>query len=178
MLTLILGGARSGKSELAQQLAAPAVRVTYIATAAAGADAEMATRIRHHRAERPQSWHTIEEPLALSTAIDLASKHSDAILVDCLTIWLSNLFWAHRNGPPRQVEDAARDELQQVATATSPCHIILVSNELGFGTVPEPAITRAFRDVQGLVNQWVAEMANQVILTVAGLPLYLKRSAH
>jgi adenosylcobinamide kinase/adenosylcobinamide-phosphate guanylyltransferase len=178
MLTLILGGARSGKSKLAQRLAAPAGRVTCVATAAAGDDTGMAARIHQHRAHRPPSWQTIEEPLALANAIDLASKDSDAILVDCLTIWLSNLFWAHRDCPPGHVEDAARNELRQIVTATRQCHIILVSNELGSGTVPEPAVTRAFRDAHGLVNQWAAEAADEVILTVAGLPLYLKRSAH
>ena len=93
MLTLILGGARSGKSRLAQRLATTAGRVTYIATAQAGQDAEMAARIARHRADRPSLWRTIEEPLALAGAVERAANQSDAILVDCLTIWLSNLFW-------------------------------------------------------------------------------------
>src|ERR1019366_5346593 len=102
MLTLILGGARSGKSRLAQRLAASAstpgaaARVTYIATYHAGNDAEMAARIEHHRASRPASWKTIEEPMELAAAVEMASRDSDVILVDCLTIWLSNLFWEHR----------------------------------------------------------------------------------
>ena len=98
MLTLILGGARSGKSKLAQRLAATAGRVAYIATATCGQDAEMAARIEQHRANRPGSWQTIEEPLALASAVERASKEADAVLVDCLTIWLSNLFWEHRHG--------------------------------------------------------------------------------
>jgi adenosylcobinamide kinase/adenosylcobinamide-phosphate guanylyltransferase len=178
MLTLILGGARSGKSKLAQRLAAPAGRVAYIATATAGQDPEMAARIERHRGDRPSSWQTIEEPLALATAVERASKEADAVLVDCVTIWLSNLFWEHREGPTEQVEAAARGELQQIAEAARHCHIILVSNELGSGTVPEAAITRAFRDVQGLLNQWAAKAADEVILTVAGLPLYLKTAPH
>ncbi len=178
MFTLILGGARSGKSRLAQRLAAPAGRVSYIATAQAGHDPEMAARIAQHRADRPNSWQTIEEPLALAGAVERAANDSDAIVVDCLTIWLSNLFWEHRDGPQRQVEDAACHELQRIAAASGHCHVILVSNELGCGTVPEPAVTRAFRDTQGLLNQWAAAAADEVIFTVAGLPLYLKTASH
>jgi adenosylcobinamide kinase/adenosylcobinamide-phosphate guanylyltransferase len=174
MLTLIIGGARSGKSKLAQRLATPAGRVAYIATATLGQDPEMAARVERHRGDRPRSWQTIEEPLALASAVERASKEFDAVLVDCLTIWLSNLFWEHRDREPGHVKIAARAEIQQIAGAIRPCHVILVSNELGSGTVPEPAITRAFRDLQGLLNQWAAEAADQVILTVAGLPLYLK----
>jgi adenosylcobinamide kinase / adenosylcobinamide-phosphate guanylyltransferase len=176
MLTLILGGASSGKTRLAQRLAAPAGRVSYVATAQAGHDAEMAARIERHRADRPASWRTIEEPLALAAAVECAANDSDAILIDCLTLWLSNLFWQHRDGAPRQMEDAARSELQRIAAAARSCHIILVSNELGCGTVPEAAVTRGFRDTQGLLNQWAAQAADEVILTVAGLPLYLKTS--
>jgi adenosylcobinamide kinase/adenosylcobinamide-phosphate guanylyltransferase len=176
MLTLVLGGARSGKSRLAQRLAAPAARVAYVATARAGQDSEMVARIERHRRNRPDSWRTIEEPLALARAVEHAARDFDAILVDCLTIWLSNLFWEHRDGVAQQAEDAARDELSLIAAAARQCHVILVSNELGSGTVPEAAITRGFRDAQGLLNQWAAEAADEVILTVAGLPLYLKRA--
>ena len=174
MLTLILGGARSGKSRLAQRLAATAGRVSYIATAQAGHDPEMAARIERHRADRPNSWRTIEEALALAGAVEKAASEADAILIDCLTLWLSNLFWEYRDGATRRVEDAARSELQRIAASARECHIILVSNELGCGTVPEVAVTRGFRDTQGLLNQWAAEAADEVILTVAGLPLYLK----
>lgn len=172
MLTLILGGARSGKSRLAQRLAAAAVRVTYIATAEAGQDPEMVARIERHRADRPSSWRTIEEPLALADAVECAA--ADAVIIDCLTIWLSNLFFEHRDAARELLEEAARAELQRIAAAAQQFHVILVSNELGSGTVPEPAVTRAFRDTQGLLNQWAAEIADEVILTVAGLPLYLK----
>jgi adenosyl cobinamide kinase/adenosyl cobinamide phosphate guanylyltransferase len=182
MLTLILGGARSGKSRLAQRLAMPAARVVYVATARVHDnpedDPEMAARIARHRASRPPSWQTVEEPLALADALDRAPKDVDTIVVDCLTIWLSNLFWEHRDSPAQQVESIARAELQRIAIAARACHVILVSNELGSGTVPEPAITRAFRDTQGLLNQWAAELAEEVILTVAGLPLCLKSSPH
>ncbi len=176
MLTLILGGARSGKSRLAQRLAMPAARVIYMATSRVNDDTEMAARIARHRSSRPASWRTIEEPLALADALDRAAKDADTIVVDCLTIWLSNLFWEHRDGSTQHIEDAARAELERIAITARDCDVILVSNELGSGTVPEPAITRAFRDAQGLVNQWAAEFADEVILTVAGLPLYLKSS--
>jgi adenosylcobinamide kinase/adenosylcobinamide-phosphate guanylyltransferase len=175
MLTLILGGARSGKSGLAQRLAAPAGRVTFLATAHTGnGDPEMSARIERHRAGRPAAWRTIEEPLALADAVERSLNQADSIVVDCLTIWLGNLFFEHRNAEPRKVEDVARSNLQRIAAAAGRCHIILVSNELGSGTVPDAALTRAFRDTQGLLNQWAAAAADEVILTVAGLPLYLK----
>ena len=174
MLTLILGGARSGKSRLAQRLAAQAARVAYIATAQVNQDVEMAARIERHRAERPNSWWTIEEPIDLACAVERAANQAEAIIVDCLTIWLSNLFFQHRDGAPQQVENCVRKQLEKIAAVARSCHLILVSNELGCGTVPEPALTRAFRDAQGLLNQWAAEAADDVVLTVAGLPMYLK----
>lgn len=174
MLTFILGGARSGKSRLAQRLAAQGRRVCYVATAPATNDAEMNQRIARHRADRPAAWRTIEEPLQLADAVDQAAQDADAILVDCLTLWLSNLSWEHRGNLPKRLEDAVRLQLGRIAGARNSCHIILVSNEVGSGTVPEPAVTRAFRDAQGLLNQWTAEAADEVILVVAGLPLYLK----
>lgn len=176
MLTLILGGARSGKSRLAVRLAAHAGRVSYIATARRGDDREMAARIECHRAQRPASWRTIEEPVALADAVTREAADAEAIVVDCLTIWLSNLFWELRDCSAGQVDDSARNGLRQIAAARHNCHIILVSNELGCGTVPEHALTRAFRDTQGSLNQWAADAADEVIFTVAGLPLYLKKA--
>jgi adenosylcobinamide kinase/adenosylcobinamide-phosphate guanylyltransferase len=175
MLTLILGGARSGKSRLAEQLAASAGRIVYVATAQAGDDPEMVERIERHRARRPAAWQTIEEPLALADAVERAAKDADAVLVDCLTIWLSNLFYELRNGTHEQVVEAARAEIGRIHAAARCCHVILISNEVGCATIPERAITRAFRDTQGLLNQWTAEAADEVIFTVAGLPLYLKK---
>src|SRR5580658_7452885 len=176
MLTLILGGARSGKSRLAQRLAAQAGSVSYVATARADTDPEMAARIERHRADRPDSWRTIEEPLALASAVERAANNADTILVDCLTIWLSNLFWEHRPDKPQQIAETARTELHRIAAVARQSRVILVSNELGSGTVPEAALARAFRDAQGLMNQWAAEAADEVILTVAGLPLHLKKA--
>jgi adenosylcobinamide kinase / adenosylcobinamide-phosphate guanylyltransferase len=177
MLTLILGGARSGKSRLAQRLAASAQRVCYLATALPGNDAEMLARIERHRADRPASWRTVEEPLALADAVDRAARNTDVVLVDCLTLWLSNHFWEHRSSDPGSLEDSIRPQIRRIADAASFCHIILVSNDVGSGIVPEAALARAFRDAQGLLNQWVAEAADEVILAVAGLPLNLKTSA-
>lgn len=181
MLTLILGGARSGKSRFAQRIATQFAQdhgatapVTYIATYHAGNDPEMAERIAHHRASRPSTWKTIEEPVELAAAVESAAPHSRVMLVDCLTIWLSNLFWEHRARPARQMEDLAHTELMRIAALAQSHHIILVSNEVGAGVVPEHAVARAFRDTQGLLNQWAAGAADEVILTVAGLPLYLK----
>jgi adenosylcobinamide kinase/adenosylcobinamide-phosphate guanylyltransferase len=174
MLTLVLGGARSGKSRLAERLAAAARRVCYVATAPRGDDPEMVDRIQRHRADRPAHWQTVEEPLALANAVEQAARDTDAILVDCLTLWLSNCFWAHRNSAPGWLEDFTRPQIHRIAAASASCRIILVSNEVGSGIVPETPVARAFRDAQGLLNQWAAEAAGEVILTVAGLPLYLK----
>src|ERR1700722_11090144 len=177
MLTLILGGAKSGKSRLAQRLAARAARVSYIATAMVDDDPEMAARIARHRGDRPHSWQTIEEPLALASAVERASKDIDTILVDCLTIWLSNLSWEHRDRPSQEFEVLTHREIERIASVARRCRVILVSNELASGTVPEAAVTRAFRDVHGILNQCAAEAADEVILTVAGVPLFLKTSA-
>ena len=174
MLTFILGGARSGKSRYAQRLAARAPRVCYIATLVAGDDAEMQDRVARHQGDRPSSWCTVEAPLALADAVEAAARDTDAVLVDCLTLWLSNLSWAHRTSQPGVLEDAVRGELRRVADAARACHVILVSNEVGSGTVPESPVARAFRDIQGFANQWAAEVADEAILVVAGLPLYLK----
>ena len=167
MLTLILGGARSGKSRLAQRLAARAASVTYIATARPdGDDPEMAARIARHRADRPAAWTTIEESLELADAV--ARAGTAAVLVDCLTIWLGNLFAENR-------QDDAPSQLARIADAARDRHVILVSNEVGCATVPEHPLARAFRDAQGLLNQAAAEAAEEVIFTIAGQPLYLKR---
>jgi adenosylcobinamide kinase/adenosylcobinamide-phosphate guanylyltransferase len=113
----------------------------------------------------------------LADAVELASREADAVLVDCLTLWLSNLSWEHRDSESGRLEDILQSQLRRIAAAARSCHIILVSNEVGSGTVPESAVARAFRDLQGFLNQWVAEAAGEVILVVAGLPLYLKTPA-
>lgn len=165
--TLVLGGARSGKSAHAERLVLASGRdLVYIATAAAG-DAEMAERIAHHRARRGPAWTTIEEPLDLSGALARAALPDRAILADCLTLWLSNLMHAER--------DVEREAAQLCGlVADLPCPVVLVSNEVGMGLVPETSLGRRFRDAQGRLNQAVAAAVPAVVFVAAGLPLALK----
>lgn len=168
-ITLVLGGARSGKSAHAESLVramADAERPLYIATAEAG-DAEMAARIAAHRARRADAWETHEVPLDLAAALRAHARPGRAILVDCLTLWLSNLMLAGR--VPERERRTILDTL-----ASTPGHIVLVANEVGLGLVPETALGRAFRDEAGRLNQDVAAAAARVIFVAAGLPLYLK----
>jgi adenosylcobinamide kinase/adenosylcobinamide-phosphate guanylyltransferase len=169
---LVLGGVRSGKSRYAQRVAEASQRVTYVATASA-VDDEMTRKIARHQADRPAHWHTIEEKTALARVIASAQIESDTILIDCLTLFASNLMcrWPE-NGPELQADvDALCDAL-----AAPTCRIILVSNEVGSGVVPAFPAGRRFRDLAGEINQQVARVAGTVVLMVAGLPLVLKGS--
>jgi adenosylcobinamide kinase/adenosylcobinamide-phosphate guanylyltransferase len=177
MLTLILGGARSGKSRFAQGLVLRAAHVVYVATLAPGDDAEMQERLARHRADRPAAWHTVEAPLALAEAVESAAGEADAVIVDCLTLWLSNLSWEHRAMGADSLEEAVKSQLRRVGDAARRCHVVLVSNEVGYGIVPESPVARAFRDAHGRMNQLAAEMADSVILVVAGLPVHVKGAA-
>ena len=164
--TLVLGGARSGKSRHAEELIeAHAAPWTYIATAQAFDD-EMRARISLHRARRPQGWVTVDAPIALPDAIREAD-HGQAILVDCLTLWLTNVMLAEAD-----VAAAREDLLAACRAVASP--LVLVSSEVGFGIVPDNALARRFRDELGTLNQALAREAAHVVLTVAGLPLKLK----
>jgi adenosylcobinamide kinase/adenosylcobinamide-phosphate guanylyltransferase len=164
-LTLVLGGARSGKSRYAETIitALPPPWI-YLATAQA-LDAEMAARIGAHRARRGAGWTTVEAPRDLAAAV---AAHSNVpILVDCLTLWLSNLMMADAD------TEAEIDRLQQaLAEAAGP--VVLVANEVGSGIVPDNALARRFRDLQGGLNQRIAALAQHVVLIVAGLPLVVK----
>jgi adenosylcobinamide kinase/adenosylcobinamide-phosphate guanylyltransferase len=166
-LTLVIGGARSGKSRFAESLitALPAPWI-YLATAQA-LDAEMAARIGAHQARRGAGWTTIEAPRDLAGAI--AAQGAMPILVDCLTLWLSNLLLAHADC------DAEIGRLEQVLGEAA-AQVVVVSNEVGLGIVPDNALARRFRDLQGLLNQRIAARADRVVLMVAGLPLTLKGS--
>ncbi|MFI5001052.1 MAG: bifunctional adenosylcobinamide kinase/adenosylcobinamide-phosphate guanylyltransferase [Reyranellales bacterium] len=171
-VSLVLGGARSGKSTYGEKLvtgalfgAAPQAAV-YIATAEPG-DVEMATRIMAHRARRGANWTTLEEPLKLGDAIVAAGTHRLPVLVDCLTLWLSNLMLAGAD-----VDEATDEFLLALEGCASP--VVLVSNEVGLGIVPETPLGRAFRDSQGRLNMRMAERADRVISMTAGLPLVLK----
>jgi adenosyl cobinamide kinase/adenosyl cobinamide phosphate guanylyltransferase len=164
-LTLVLGGARSGKSRYAESLiTALPPPWTYVATAEAG-DAEMAERIAMHRARRGPNWHTIEAPHDLPVA--LRTSQSRPVLVDCVTLWLSNLLLADNN---IEAETALLE--QAVGASTAP--VVLVANEVGSGIVPEHPLGRRFRDLQGLLNQRIAARADRVVLVVAGIPLAIK----
>jgi adenosyl cobinamide kinase/adenosyl cobinamide phosphate guanylyltransferase len=164
-LILVLGGARSGKSRYAEGLiAAFAPPWSYIATAEAGDD-EMVARIDAHRARRGASWRTVEAPRDLAAA--LASCGSTPVLVDCLTLWLSNLLLAEAN-----IENEIERFEKSLAGAAAP--VVLVANEVGSGIVPDYPLGRRFRDLQGLLNQRIAARADRVVLMVAGLPLAVK----
>ncbi len=175
MLTLILGGARSGKSRYAQSLCGDAPSVVYIATAEGGDDPEMKRRIAHHRAERPSHFRTVEAPVALPEAIAaLGAAREEIILVDCMTLWLSNLSYRHRALRPETRQTRILDAVSAFIEAAREREMIVVSNQVGGGVVPESAVAREFRDLQGLANQAVAGEADRVVLMVAGLPLAVK----
>ena len=164
-LTLVLGGARSGKSRHAEGLiAASPPPWTYVATAEVG-DEEMAARFKSHRERRGARWRTIEAPRELAKA--LAACGNGPVLVDCLTLWLSNLMLAEAN-----VEEETAQLEETLAATKGP--LVLVANEVGSGIVPSYPLGRRFRDMQGILNQRMAARAERVILMVAGLPLALK----
>jgi len=170
MKTLILGGVRSGKSRLAERLAAGTGKpVTYIATAMARDDAEMAARIAAHQARRPAGWALVEEPLALAAAVQAHARAGGCVLVECLTLWLTNLLVS---------EDAAAIDREQAALLAVlddlPGDVIMVGNETGMGIVPLGELTRRYCDAAGRLHQDIAARCERVLLTVAGLPLALK----
>lgn len=171
MRSLILGGARSGKSALAERIAQQSGgEVVYIATARAG-DGEMADRIAHHRARRPASWHTIEAPLALAAALREYAHPQRCMLVDCLTLWMSNLLGEADEARFTRERDALVDILPGL-----PGEIVLVSNEVGLGIVPLGEITRRFVDETGRLHQALAQRCERVAFVAAGLPFALKGS--
>jgi adenosylcobinamide kinase/adenosylcobinamide-phosphate guanylyltransferase len=171
-ITLVLGGARSGKSRFAEALITGAAKAgTYIATAEAG-DTEMAARIADHRARRHQIghgdfWRTVEAPLDLAGAVAAQADPNRPILVDCLTLWLSNLL-----GASRIVEHDSEALLAALRDAAGP--VVLVANEVGMGLVPETPLGRKFRDEAGRLNQAAAAIADRVVFIAAGLPFVLK----
>jgi adenosylcobinamide kinase/adenosylcobinamide-phosphate guanylyltransferase len=165
---LVLGGARSGKTGFAERLAMRAGESPlYLATAQA-LDAEMAERVRMHQQQRHKRFATLEEPIALSTALRAAAKTHDVILVDCLTLWITNMLGANDNVA------AAVDELVATLPQIEDCKVILVSNEVGLGIVPDNAMARMFRDLAGAAHQRLAEICSEVHFVVAGLPMTLQ----
>jgi adenosylcobinamide kinase / adenosylcobinamide-phosphate guanylyltransferase len=169
--TLILGGVRSGKSRYAEELARSQPRaVTLIATAEAR-DEEMKARIDAHRRHRDARWRVIEEPLALAAALQAADSPATLVIVDCLTVWLSNLLCGKDADASRRETQALLDALASLA---GDC--ILISNEVGFGIIPANALARRFGDEAGVLHQRLAVDCNRVVLMVAGLPLAVKDS--
>ena len=167
---LITGGARAGKSIYAEaRAAALGRRRVYIATAEAK-DEEMAGRIAEHRNRRGNEWATIEEPESLPEALMSQHAQADVTLVDCLTLWLSNLLVLHGAEFATRRVDALAEAIPRLDF-----HLILVTNEIGWGIVPDNALARQFRDLAGWANQRIGSLANEVILMVAGVPMILKR---
>ena len=181
--TIILGGARSGKSSYAEKLAIETGKeVVYIATARAG-DGEMAKRIERHRSSRPAHWETVEEPIKLAAAIARWSAPDRVVLVDCLTLWLTNLIFSVDQDCPEvgvidlpavfyEESDALIDALREAKG-----DVLLVSNEVGLGIVPYGALSRCFSDEAGRLNQAVAAVCDRALFIVAGMPLTLKGAA-
>ncbi len=168
---LVLGGAKSGKSSYAQALAEGwGGRLIYLATAQAG-DQEMARRIARHQADRGPAWTTLEEPLELEAALKEADGPQAVFLVDCLTLWLSNLVLGANLGDE---EVAARGQALAELLPGLQGRVILVANEVGLGIVPENALARRWRDLAGSLNQRLAQACDWVMLITAGLPLALK----
>jgi len=169
-VTLVLGGARSGKSRFAQQLAARAGKVTFFATAQA-TDEEMRRKIERHRRERPTSWVTVEVPVELDSAIREYSRSSELLLVDCLTLYAANIMTHDRENADLIHKRVER--LCETLCSVQPS-VVLVSNEVGSGVVPSFPAGVLFRDLLGEINQKVARIADNVLMMFAGLPLALK----
>lgn len=184
MRELILGGARSGKSRLAENRALgcedQGMSVIYIATAEAW-DPEMVERLAHHRNRRPASWMTVEEPVSLAAALETHAESDRCLIVDCLTLWLSALTFKGQAGAQMEAGASIKCDLfwqeRQALLDVLPTlsgEIILVSNEIGSGVVPENRLARRFADEQGRLNQDVAALCERVTLSVAGIPLSLR----
>ena len=177
---LVTGGSRSGKSAFAEKLAMRAEeRVAYIATAEIW-DSEMAERVELHRNRRPSGWQTVEAPQQAENAMDAATFHADLILFDCLTVYSTNCLLAlPEELDPRQRRNAVLESVDELVLAAQrfPGTVLFVTNEVGDGIVPDNALAREFRDVAGLVNQKVAQAADEVYWVVCGLPVEIKRQA-
>ncbi|WP_028313987.1 bifunctional adenosylcobinamide kinase/adenosylcobinamide-phosphate guanylyltransferase [Desulfatibacillum aliphaticivorans] len=167
----VIGGCRSGKSSIALDLAngQDVSEKIFIATCQP-LDDEMEDRVARHQADRGDDWRTVEEPLALAQAIEDNARPGRVILVDCLTLWISNLVLADKTQD--QIAETARELAEVIQKA--PCPVILVSNEVGAGIVPENALSRLFRDAAGKVNQITAKACDQVQWVVAGIPVIIK----
>lgn len=177
-LVLILGGARSGKSRVAEEVAGRlGERVLYVATAEAR-DGEMAARIAHHRQRRPGTWRTLEVPVAVGEALRREAGDADVVLLDCLTLLISNLLLPLGEEPDEEVAAAVIDrELDGLLAAyeAGGCSLVIVSNEVGWGLVPPYPLGRLYRDLLGWAHQRLCARADRTYLVVAGVPLDLKK---
>ena len=171
MKTLILGGIKSGKSKLAETLATNTNQATVLIATATALDDEMRARIKHHQNSRPAHWHVIEEPILLADAVRQSSNKDECIVIDCLTLWLTNLLLTDNESLIKAEKDAF---IQAMTTTTQT--VIMVSNETSMGIIPLGDLTRRFCDEAGLLHQRIAEQCDNVLLTVAGLPMPLKGS--
>ncbi|OQY28870.1 MAG: bifunctional adenosylcobinamide kinase/adenosylcobinamide-phosphate guanylyltransferase [Anaerolineaceae bacterium 4572_5.1] len=176
--TLILGGARSGKSAYAEQLAAETGgrgRVLYVATATAE-DPEMTARIEAHRQNRPSHWQTLEAPRDVGARLAAVKPRPDIILLDCLTLLVSNIVIAKENRAQEAIESVVQAEIEAILAARSKLNaaLIIVSNEVGLGLVPPYPLGRLYRDILGRANRQLASRADKVLFMVAGLPMTVK----
>lgn len=166
----VTGGARSGKSTYALERAAAAGNtITFIATAQA-LDREMETRISRHRKERPRHWQTIEEPVDLAAALEKVSKKTDAVIIDCVTLWITNLLM--KDATDTQIITRVRATAKRLRLML--CTVIVVSNEVGSGIVPENSLARRFRDLVGTANRLLATASDEAYVCISGIPLRLK----
>lgn len=178
-IILILGGARSGKSRYAAEMAeamSGGSEVVYLATAEAG-DEEMASRILRHQQDRPVGWRTVEVPREVVSAVrQLGTEAGTVIILDCVTLWVSNLLLCGAEGTPPDSEEIILAEVQALIDAArrGRAHLILVSNEVGLGVVPATELGRIFRDIAGRANQQLAQAADEVTVMWAGLPQRIK----
>lgn len=184
MLVLVTGGARSGKSSFAEELAVgTGGQVTYIATAEAK-DGEMTERIARHRRRRPGGWRTVEEPYRVTQVLRGEAERAQIVVIDCLTVWVNNLLFQEdfpaeqerefQLPPGREQEILQQVEELATVAAAAPAKVIAVTNELGMGLVPAYAAGRIYRDLVGRANQVMARAASEVYLLVAGIPLKIK----
>jgi adenosylcobinamide kinase/adenosylcobinamide-phosphate guanylyltransferase len=177
-LTLIIGGTRSGKSAFAMELAKKHKHVCYIATADSGQssqidDGEMLERIQKHRENRPAEWETVEAPLELDKAVSNLNENLEVVLIDCITIYVTNmLLGSHKEEGDEYIIDAI-NKLCSVCKNV-PFHVIIVTNEVGYGVVPDNALSRRFRDIAGYANQIIAREADNVYLVTAGIESKIK----
>jgi len=175
-ITFVIGGCRSGKSSFAlNQANMIKGKDKYFIATSVPTDSEMDKRVEKHQLERGQDWYTIEEPLLIHERIDQYSKKAGVILVDCLTLWTSNLLF--QSGDEAQFDEMNFDKAVmdlETSLGRSECPVFLVSNEVGYGIVPDNSVARKFRDLAGFVNQRMAKIADRVVMSIAGIDVQIK----